>query len=78
MAERDQLQREMLALQSKVVELSNRPSPLNDQLTSAARERDETQRALTDAITQLNDLKRSRFLKIGRLLRRLAGLPVPY
>ena len=49
-----------------------------DSLPPMANQSDEIQRALRDALTQLDDLKRSRLLKIGRVLRRMAGRPVPY
>jgi hypothetical protein len=45
---------------------------------TAESECDEMQRALDNALAQLVDLKRSRLLKVGRLLRRIAGLPIPY
>jgi len=41
-------------------------------------ERDQARRDAADAIAELRDLKRSRLLKVGRLLRRMARRPIPY
>jgi hypothetical protein len=57
-------------------ELAARVLEAQDRL--AKNERDELQHALNYALYQLADLKRSRLLKVGRLLRRIAGLPIPY
>ena len=43
-----------------------------------AGQHEETSRALNNALTELTVLKRSRLLKLGRRLRRIAGFPVPY
>jgi len=49
-----------------------------DQFAKVADEHDEARRELNHALAQLDSLKRSRLLKIGRLLRRMVGLPIPY
>jgi hypothetical protein len=59
-------------------ELEARLAETNDSLTTKASECDGMRRALNDASAQLANLKRSRLLKVGRLLRRIAGLPIPY
>ena len=41
-------------------------------------ERENLQQELANTYSQLAQLKRSRFLKVERLLRRIAGLPMPY
>jgi hypothetical protein len=48
------------------------------QLASVTGERERLGAALAEVAGQLADLKRSRLLRWGRSLRRLAGLPVPY
>ena len=75
LAERENLQREVEAREHKVGMLTGRLDELQYQLAVTARERDETVAALRNHMAVL---KRSRLLKIGRLLRRIAGRPIPY
>jgi uncharacterized protein YlxW (UPF0749 family) len=64
MIEKDHLQRERDHLQSE-----------RDHLQRQIR---SLEALVADRNNQLADLKRSRLLKIGRLLRRLVGLSAPY
>src|SRR5262249_58176763 len=52
-------------------ELESRLAAAQTQLASATGERERLAR-------ELADIKRSRLLRLGRSLRRLRGLPVPY
>jgi hypothetical protein len=78
----DELQRELAkAVRERdetVGALTSRLDELQRELAKAVRERDETRYDLDNALSQLAELKRSRLLKVGRLLRRIAGLPMPY
>ena len=68
-------------LESEVHKLVDRIGQLSEQLERVQREAGERERlgaALAEVSGQLADLKRSRLLRWGRSLRRLAGLPVPY
>jgi hypothetical protein len=56
----------------------DRLDKLNRELAKSARERDDTRHDLDIVLSQLTELKQSRLLKVGRLLRRIAGLPTPY
>ena len=58
--------------------LTDHLDELQRQLTETVSERDEKRHDLDNSLSQLADLKRSRLLKVGRLLRRIAGLPMPY
>jgi hypothetical protein len=78
LAERETLQREVGSLDHKVGALTDRLDELQRQLTETARERDEKGHDLDNALSQLAELRRSRLLKVGRLLRRIARLPMPY
>jgi hypothetical protein len=92
LAERENLQREVEFLERKVGALTDRLDELHRELAKTMRERDETRQDLNNArcerdttahdldnaLSQLAQLKRSRLLKLGRLLRRIAGLPMPY
>jgi hypothetical protein len=72
-------ERERLAVAvAGVGELETRLAAIQAQLASAAGEREHLGNALADAAGQLAGLKRSRLLRLGRSLRRLARLPVPY
>jgi hypothetical protein len=51
---------------------------LLERLVRTQQEREEARRATEDATVQLAGLKKSRLLKAGRLLRRLARLPARY
>jgi hypothetical protein len=59
-------------------ELESRLAAAQAQVAGVAGERERLSAALADVSSQLADLKRSRLLRWGRSLRRLAGLPVPY
>ncbi len=78
LAERENLQREVETFAHKAGALTSRLDELQRELAKTVRERDETRYELDNALSQLTGLKRSRLLKIGRLLRRIAGLPMPY
>jgi hypothetical protein len=78
LAERENLQREVETSKHTADALTGRLDELQRQLAVIARERDEARYDLDNAHSQLAELKRSRLLKVGRLLRRIAGLPVPY
>lgn len=93
LAERENLQREVEAREHKVAALTGRLDELQSRLDVTERERDETVVAHRDNLAALQDqlvtaasennelrttLKRSRLLKVGRLLRGIAGLPIPY
>jgi len=78
LAERQNLQRKVETFTHQVGVLTSRLDELQRKLAWAVRERDETRCELDNALAQLTGLKRSRLLKIGRLLRRIAGLPIPY
>ena len=58
--------------------LTNRLDEAQRDLAVAVRERSETRYDLDNALSKLAELKHSRLLKIGRLLRRIARLPIPY
>jgi glycosyltransferase involved in cell wall biosynthesis len=89
MAEKERLESEIQELRERVEretrahaqvgrELESRLAAAQAQLASAAGERERLGVALADVSRQLADVKRSRLLRWGRSLRRLAGLPVPY
>src|SRR5262249_13653305 len=78
LAERENLQREVSSLDHKVGALTDRLEELQRQLAATVCERDEKRHDLNNSLSQLAELKRSRLLKVGRLLRRIARLPVPY
>jgi hypothetical protein len=58
--------------------LKNRLDEVHREFAKTVSERDVTRIDLDHALSQLVHLKRSRLLKVGRLLRRIAGLPMPY
>jgi hypothetical protein len=72
--------------------LTNRLDELQRELANAVRQRDDVVRQHDDVVRKHDDvvrqrddllcqsavLKRSRLLKLGRLLRRIAGSPIPY
>jgi septal ring factor EnvC (AmiA/AmiB activator) len=78
----DELQREFAKTMRErdvtVGALTSRQDELQRELAKTMRERDETRYDLDNALSQLAELRRSRLLKIGLLLRRIAGLPIPY
>jgi len=89
LAERENLQQQLESLEHKLAKsvserdetvdsLKNRLDELHRELAKSVSERDETRSALDKALSQLVHFKRSRLLKVGRLLRRIAGLQVPY
>jgi len=51
---------------------------LQQRLAQSEHERDDARSAAAEAAAQLAGLQRSRLLKLGRLLRRIAGRPTPY
>jgi glycosyltransferase involved in cell wall biosynthesis len=51
---------------------------LQQRLAQSEHERDDARSAAAEAAAQLAGLQRSRLLKLGRLLRRIAGRPAPY
>jgi hypothetical protein len=67
-----------LSLEHKLGALLGQLDESRRELAETARERDETRHDLENAFVQLAEVKRSRLLKVGRLLRRIAGLPTPY
>jgi hypothetical protein len=73
------LQRELAATvrerDETTIALRERIDALQRELAAAEREREELQAI---AFAQQAHMKRSRLLKFGRLLRRIAGLPLPY
>lgn len=75
----DDLQRQLAATvrerDETTIGLRERIDALHRQLAAAECERDELR---DSALAQQAHMKRSRLLKIGRLLRRIAGLPMPY
>lgn len=92
-AQQDRLSTAARERDETVAALGDRLAALQDQLTATTRERDETVAALKDKLAALQDqlatatrqnnetanaLKRSRLLKVGRWLRRIAGRPIPY
>jgi len=64
LAERENFQREV--------------ETLKRELAKTVRERDEIRYDLENSLSKLAELKRARLLKIGGLVRRIAGLPMPY
>ena len=89
LAERENLQQEIESLEHKLAKtarerdetvdsLKNRLDEMHREFAKTVSERDETRINLDDALSQLAQLKRSRLLKLGRLLRRMIGFPVPY
>ena len=82
MSRLDELQRELAKTvrerDETVGALTGRLDELQRELAKTVHERDEMQYDLGNALSQLAELKRSRLLKVGRLLRRIAGLPMPY
>jgi glycosyl transferase family 4 len=74
----EQAEREARAQTHTGQELESRLAAAEAQLASVAGERERLSAALADVSSQLADVKRSRLLRWGRSLRRLAGLPVPY
>jgi len=74
----ERVQREARAQSHVSQELENRHAAIQAQLASVTGERERLGAALAEVSGQLVDLKRSRLLRWGRSLRRLAGLPVPY
>ena len=71
LGERHDLQREIEAVEARLLET-------RACLARAEDERDQALRNTAQASAALCDLKRSRFLKLGRLLRRITGRPTPY
>jgi hypothetical protein len=76
LAEREKLQREIESFAHKVGALTGALDQVQRELATTAGERDGARRDLGNVSFQLAELKRSRFLKIGRFLRRIAGLPI--
>ena len=78
----EELQRQLAATVSEREEtvgaLTDRLEELQRQLAATVCERDEKRHDLNNSLSQLAELKRSRLLKVGRLLRRIARLPMPY
>jgi hypothetical protein len=84
-AERDQIEVRLDTIQVQLAAIVAEPDQTKDRLAAAATqlarttdERDRLQRALGEVSGQLNDLKKSRFLRLGRVLRAMAGRPIPY
>jgi hypothetical protein len=71
LTEREDLQREIGALEARLLET-------RAYLARAEYERDQARRDTAQAATETRDLKRSRLLKFGRLLRRIVGRSTPY
>jgi chromosome segregation ATPase len=74
----ERVQREARGQSRVSQEFENRHVAIQAQLASVTGERERLGAALADVSGQLADLKRSRLLRWGRSLRRLAGLPVRY
>ena len=75
---RQELESRLAHLTQNTQELAERLAEAQTQLAGVTSERERLGAALADVSTQLADVKRSRLLRWGRSLRRLAGLPVPY
>jgi hypothetical protein len=78
LAEQEHLCREIEARDEKIRSLMKNIEEVHNKLAKAVDERDGARLMVDNAIAQLGQLRRSRLLKFGRLLRRIAGLPVPY
>jgi glycosyltransferase involved in cell wall biosynthesis len=89
LAERERLESEVHALHLRIGELNehleqtlrqghSRLAAADAQVASVAGERERLGKALAEVSTELAALKRSRLLRLGRGLRRLARLPTPY
>jgi hypothetical protein len=85
LAEREDLQRGHEALEARLLETRGcvaRAEHERDQarhdLRRTEHERDQARHDAAHAAAELRDLKRSRLLKVGRLLRRIARRPIPY
>jgi Glycosyltransferase Family 4 len=88
MAEKERVEKEVHALQSRIAELSEQLergerdaralAAVEEQLAQVVAERERLGAAFADVSSKLADVKRSRLLRWGRSLRRLAGLPIPY
>jgi uncharacterized coiled-coil protein SlyX len=65
-------------LESQIAEHSRIRQELESQIATLEARVAESTGTLNDVSTQLSALRRSRLLKIGRVLRRLAGQAIPY
>jgi hypothetical protein len=71
LTERQHPQREIEAIETRLLDTRAR-------LARAEYERDQARRDAAQLAAEKRDLKRSRLLKFGRLLRRIAGRSTPY